>query len=99
MQILSFSVLALSALTTLVSGHAMPERRDGGLTTVSLRIEGKTKTIFEGTIHTRAHNITTKSGGTHKCNGLNKHANTRAGPTATTSLDDGKFFGRYTFDG
>ncbi|KAH8102129.1 hypothetical protein BXZ70DRAFT_54836 [Cristinia sonorae] len=68
-------------------------------TVVNLRIEGAEKTIFEGPIFTRGHNVTTVAGGNHHCDGTNNHENPRPGPTCTSALDSaGKEHG-FTFDG
>ena len=56
---------------------------------VTLRVEGKTHTIFEGTVRTDAHEVTGDSSGPHKCDGTNGGANPAPGPTATGALDDG----------
>ncbi len=66
---------------------------------VKLRIEGETKTIFEGKVLTRGHNVTTPSGGTHPCNGLNDKANTLPGATCTSALADAARLHKFTFDG
>jgi hypothetical protein len=42
----------------------------------------------ESTILTRANNVTTKSGGTHRCDGTNLNSNPTPGPTATGALAD-----------
>jgi len=68
-------------------------------TIVNLRIEGLTTTIFEGPIFTRGHNVTTPSGGTHECNGLNSGANAKPGPTATSALADAARVAGFPFDG
>ncbi|RPB03802.1 hypothetical protein L873DRAFT_1800315 [Choiromyces venosus 120613-1] len=57
-------------------------------TKISLRIEGPTSTIFEGTIRTSGHEVTTDSGGTHMCDGRNNNANPTPGGTITTAIDD-----------
>ena len=66
---------------------------------VKLRIEGDTKTIFEGKVLTRGHNVTTPSGGTHPCNGLNDKANTVPGATCTSALANAAHLHKFTFDG
>jgi len=67
-------------------------------TSVSLRVEGLTKTIFEGTIITTGHNVTTVSGGNHHCDGTNNGENTLPGPTCTSALDNASK-NLFTFDG
>lgn len=66
---------------------------------VYLRVEGASTTIFEGWVTTVPHYITTASGGTHLCDGLNNHANANPGPTPTDALDDASNIGGFTFDG
>ncbi|KAK7692918.1 hypothetical protein QCA50_004556 [Cerrena zonata] len=66
---------------------------------VNLRIEGLLRTIFEGPIHTRGHNVTTASGGTHHCDGTNNNESPISGPTCTTALDDASRRGDFTWDG
>jgi len=68
-------------------------------TAVNLRIEGKTDTIFEGTIITRGHNVTTPSGGNHHCDGTNNGENPLPGPTCTSALDDASRIHHFPFDG
>jgi len=69
-------------------------------TLVNIRIEGATHTIFEGTVLTKGHNVRTKSGGDHECNGLNNNANPTPGPTCTSALDDAsENHRRFPFDG
>jgi len=67
--------------------------------TINLRIEGDEGTIFEGTVTTSGHNVTTASGGTHRCDGTNRKGITCPGPTCITGLDDGNKIGKYGFDG
>ena len=64
---------------------------------VDLRIEGATKTIFDGAVTTDGHSIATaSSGGSHPCDGTNGGASSTPGPVATAALDDGAR--RYGFD-
>jgi len=68
-------------------------------TTVNLRVEGKNTTIFEGTVSTCGHRVTTKTGGTRHCDGTNNDNNPCAGPTCTTALDDANKVAKFGFDG
>lgn len=56
--------------------------------TVDLRVEGKTKTIFEGTVRTDGHAIEQDKNGPQPCDGTNGGANPAPGPTVTSALDD-----------
>jgi len=66
---------------------------------IKLRIEGATRTIFEGTVKTEGHEVTTVSGGTHKCDGTNLGANPTPGPTPTAALDAAAAKSGFTWDG
>jgi len=65
---------------------------------VKLRVEGRNATIYEKSVTTDGHNVTTPSGGTHKCDGTNGGAHPTPGPTSTAALDDGAKQGGFTFD-
>jgi len=94
-------LLLFSLLSCLSSAGPSPSqsRRSNDGTVVNLRIEGLVTTIFEGPVFTRGHNVTTASGGTHECNGLNDAANPTPGPTATSALDSAAHHAGFTFDG
>jgi hypothetical protein len=68
---------------------------------VNLRAEGSTRTLYDGPVTTDGHDVTTQTGGTHKCDGTNgvPPANPTAGPSATAALDDGARLGGFDFDG
>ena len=84
---------------TLVAVLALVSVAQNVPTLVNLRIEGLKITIFEGTIVTQGHNVTTPSGGTHHCDGTNNNANPLPGPTCTSALDDASKANHFTFDG
>jgi hypothetical protein len=85
------AALALSLLATSVASAA-PEK-------IKLRVEGATRTIFEGTVRTEGHKVTTQSGGTHECDGTNGGANPAPGPTPTAALDSAAAKAGFTWDG
>jgi len=87
------SAFVLLFLTSLASSAVNPP------TAVNLRIEGLDKTIFEGIVVTRGHNVTTASGGTHHCDGTNLGANPTPGATCTSALDTASKEAHFTFDG
>ncbi len=66
---------------------------------VKVRIEGATSTIFERPVLVEGRNVTTESGGTHKCNGTNNGANPEPVPVPTAALADAAEKGGFTFDG
>jgi len=65
---------------------------------VTVRVEGATRTIFEGPILVEGRTITTESGGTHKCNGTNDGAYPKSVPVPTAALADAAVLGGFTFD-
>jgi hypothetical protein len=85
------AVLVLSLLAASVASAA-PEP-------IKLRIEGATRTIFEGTVKTEGHVVTTQSGGTHECDGTNGGVNPIPGPTPTAALDTAAAEDGFTWDG
>jgi len=91
-HLFSLSLVAVLALLSSVLAANQP-------TLVNLRIEGSEKTIFEGPVLTRGHNVTTSSGGTHICDGTNNNANPTPGPTCTSALDNAAKEHGFTFDG
>jgi hypothetical protein len=66
---------------------------------VDLRVEGSTRTLFDGPVTTDGHVVSTTAGGAHACDGTNGGANPTPGPTATAALDDGAKLGGFDFDG
>ncbi len=64
-----------------------------------VRVEG-TSTIWEGSVTTKGHDVTTAQGGTHRCDGTNGNENPFPGPTCIAALDDAsKINPKFTFDG
>jgi hypothetical protein len=100
---LAVSVLTFALNVAAVRPMSMHYRRSFGTreygVEVNLRIEGKTDTIFEGTIVTNAEDVTTPSGGTHKCDGTNDGANLKPNGTCTTALQDAARQSGFSFDG
>jgi hypothetical protein len=74
--------LATAAFALLVPGSA-----SAAPTTVQLRVEGSTTTLFEGPVTTDGH-VIDKGTGPHPCDGTNGNANPEPGPTMTSALDD-----------
>lgn len=66
---------------------------------VRLRIEGRTRTIYEAPILSRGTTVTTPSGGSHKCDGTNNGANPTPGATCTTALNSARALFNIPFDG
>ena len=70
----------LAVLTTMLA--SAPAHAE----TVKLRVEGETKTIFEGKVRTDGEDVMGDETGPHTCDGTNGGANPTPGPTATGAL-------------
>lgn len=66
---------------------------------VNLTVQGPNGLLFKGRIKTKGHDVTTATGGTHKCDGTNGGANLTAVPTPTAALDDAARTRNFTWDG
>ncbi|GGX67638.1 hypothetical protein GCM10010298_35570 [Streptomyces microflavus] len=66
---------------------------------VSLTVKGPDGRLFKGKIKTKGHDVTTATGGTHRCDGTNAGANPSAVPTPTAALDDAARKRHFTWDG
>jgi Domain of unknown function (DUF4430) len=93
------ALLLPGTLFTTTSAQAAPSATAVNATVVHLRIEGATRTIFEGPVLTSGHDVTTAAGGTHHCDGTNGGVNPTAGPTATAAVDDAGHLAGFTWDG
>ena len=85
----------LAVLTTVLAcapAYAAP-------TKVKVRVEGATKTIFEGSVRTTAHAVTGDDTGPHTCDGTNGGANATPGPTATGALDTASYRAGFSWAG
>lgn len=89
---------ALPAALILLSLAAAPAALAVPVT-VNLRVEGPSKTVFDGPVTTDGHDVTTASAGTNKCDGTNGNAEPEPGPTATAALDDAAKLAGFTIDG
>lgn len=86
------TALVLLSLAAAPAALAVP-------VTVNLRVEGPTRTVFDGPVTTDGHDVTTQAGGTHECDGTNGGAEPQPGPTATAALDDAAKLAGFTIDG
>ena len=75
------TLAVLTAVLASAPAYAAPVK-------VKLRVEGATKTTFEGRVTTDAHLVTGDESGPHKCDGTNGGAHPTPGPTVTGTLDD-----------
>jgi hypothetical protein len=85
------TLAVLTAALACAPAHAAPA-------TVKLRVEGKTKTIFEGKVRTNGQPVTGDETGPHTCDGTNGGANPTPGPTATGALATAAEAGSFTLD-
>ena len=88
--------LALGAVAGVLL--AAPATAAAAPVAVTLRVEGASQTTYEGSVTTDGHNVTTASGGTHKCDGTNHGQPGGPGPTGTAALDDAARLGGFTWD-
>ncbi|WP_030420311.1 DUF4430 domain-containing protein [Streptomyces sp. NRRL F-5065] len=88
------------ALTTV---PAVADARDVSDTNapvkVSLTVQGPDGLLCKGKIKTKGHDVTTATGGTHRCDGTNGGAHPTAVPTPTAALDDAARKRHFTWDG
>lgn len=66
---------------------------------VTLVVKGPDGRLFTGKIKTKGHDVTTATGGTHRCDGTNGGAHPSAVPTPTAALDDAARKRQFTWDG
>jgi hypothetical protein len=76
------------ALAVLASAAALAVPANASAATVTVRVEGPSKTIFEGPITTATQTVDGGDGkGPQKCDGTNGGANPTPGPTPTGVMD------------
>ncbi|RSS59181.1 DUF4430 domain-containing protein [Streptomyces sp. WAC01280] len=66
---------------------------------VTVTVQGPDGPLFEKKIFTWGHDVTTTTGGTHKCDGTNGGAHTSKVPTPTAALDHAAKRNGFTWDG
>lgn len=93
------AALGLALASAPAVAHAGPVPDTNAPVKVELRVQGPDGLLFKGRIRTKGHDVTTATGGTHKCDGTNGSANPSAVPTPTAALDDAARKKRFTWDG
>jgi hypothetical protein len=89
----------IGTLAVLTAALALiPAGAQAAPTKVKVRVEGATKTIFEGAVTTDAHPVD-GGGGPQVCDGTNGGASSTPGPTATGALDDAAKLGSFSWSG
>jgi hypothetical protein len=90
----------IGTLVVLTGALALAPAAYAAPTKVKVRVEGATKTLFEGAVTTDAHPVDGNDGsGAHTCDGTNGGASTTPGPTATGALDDATKLGSLSWLG
>jgi hypothetical protein len=92
---LSLAVTGLSAAPS--AAHPTPSTNTP--VKVRLTVQGPNGILFQGKIRTKGHDVTTATGGTHKCDGTNGGAHATKVPTPTAALDDAARKHHFTWDG
>ena len=94
-------ILPLLIAASLTNVNALIPRDDSinRSIRVKLVVNASGKDIFSGYVRTRGHNVTTPTGGTHKCDGTNNGENPRPGATPTSALADAAKKAGFSFDG
>jgi hypothetical protein len=82
---MKFRLWALGVLTAALVAAAPAVAAP---TTVNLRVEGATGTIWDGPVTTDGHAIEQDKAGPQPCDGTNNGAHPTPGPTVTSTLDD-----------
>ncbi|MER7763949.1 DUF4430 domain-containing protein [Streptomyces sp. NPDC097619] len=91
--------LAVTGLTASPAvAHAEPVNTNAAVK-VALTVQGPDGLLFKGRIRTKGHDVTTATGGTHKCDGTNGGAHATKVPTPTAALDDAARKKGFTWDG
>lgn len=93
------AALGLALASAPAVAHAKPVAGTNAPVKVNLTVQGPSGLLFKGKIKSRGHDVTTVTGGTHKCDGTNGSANPSAVPTPTAALDDAAKKRHFTWDG
>ncbi|NGO72415.1 DUF4430 domain-containing protein [Streptomyces boncukensis] len=93
------AALTLTAAPAATAATAAPAPQANDPVTVALSVQGPDGSIYDDTLSTTGHDVTTPSGGTHPCDGTNNGANDTPGATPTAALDDAAKNEGFTWDG
>ncbi|MFF9512416.1 DUF4430 domain-containing protein [Streptomyces sp. NPDC014724] len=66
---------------------------------VTVTVQSSDGLLFQKKVTTWGHDVTTATGGTHKCDGTNGGANTSKVPTPTAALDHAAKWNNFSWDG
>ncbi|MEV1067084.1 DUF4430 domain-containing protein [Streptomyces sp. NPDC050263] len=98
-RVIVATALGLALASAPATAHARSADGTNAPVKVSLTVQGPDGLLFKGKIKTQGHEVTTTSGGTHRCDGTNGGANPTAVPTPTAALDDAARKRHFTWDG
>lgn len=90
--------LALTTAPTVAHAQASDASTNAAVK-VTLIVQGPDGRLFKGKVRTKGHDVTTATGGTHRCDGTNGGAQSSAVPTPTAALDDAARKRDFTWDG
>ncbi|MCS0603586.1 DUF4430 domain-containing protein [Streptomyces sp. LP11] len=93
------TALGLALASAPAVAHATSTPGTNAPVRVTLTVRGPDGVLFKAKIRTRGHEVTTATGGTHRCDGTNGGANPSAVPTPTAALDDAARKRHVTWDG
>ncbi|MFC8709652.1 MULTISPECIES: DUF4430 domain-containing protein [unclassified Streptomyces] len=95
--------VALAGAPATAQAHGAPDTHAAHGTNapvgVTLTVQGPDGPLFHGKVRTRGHDVTTATGGTHRCDGTNGGAHPSAVPTPTAALDDAARKRHFGWDG
>lgn len=93
------TALGLALVSTPAVAQAGTAAAPDAAVQVDLTVQGPNGVLFAGQVTTSGHDVTTATGGTHRCDGTNGGAYPSAVPTPTAALDDAARAQNFTWDG
>ncbi|MEU8967242.1 DUF4430 domain-containing protein [Streptomyces sp. NPDC048491] len=93
------STTAMGLALTATPALACPTPNPNAPVFVTVTVKGPNSTLFNGRVRTKGHDVTTTTGGTHKCDGTNGAKNPAPVPTPTAALDDAAHQRGFAWDG
>ncbi|WP_333761272.1 DUF4430 domain-containing protein [Streptomyces sp. IBSBF 2390] len=97
--LITTTALGLALASAPAVAHAQNGPGTNAPVKVTLTVQGPDGLLFKGKVRTRGHEVTTTTGGTHRCDGTNGGANPSAVPTPTAALDDAARKRHFVWDG
>ncbi|MGE7385200.1 DUF4430 domain-containing protein [Streptomyces sp. NPDC004126] len=98
-SVITTVALGLALATAPAVAEAAPKPNTNAAVKVDLTVQGPNGLLFKGKIKTKGHDVSTATGGTHKCDGTNGGANPSKVPTPTAALDDAARLNYFGWDG